>query len=275
MMERRTRHFSAAALLAFSVLLCVLAGTVRASSQCYLEGSSCALCWRTDSAGTRSYSECPDYVSLTFSQPPPVKMFEGEEYAVEFSVTVNRSALAIAPVAQRSDDLVGPLVDVSHANVHSCFSAAGSCTPFIEASPGLSTHTPEQWGNLTSPGDTAVFRTTISQLLEGKYTVISHVRFAVLENQPADPLGGCGGPDCLTVSNLGAPRHLSAMHIHCRTAVVAATQACIFDSADWAPAERDPPPRAPAFLAPLQLPPRSKDHSEILISGSLLPLQIL
>jgi len=166
------------------------------ANQCYLEGGACALCWVTDSAGNRDYAKCPDSVTLEFIRGPALILYEGESYDISYSVFVNRSKVTVVPVSRDSSPEVHDLV---HANVHACLSAAGSCTPFVEDNPGLSTHTPEKWGDFPASRDRVEFSSKLEHLEEGKYTIIAHVRFWALDDTVEIAVGGCGGKDCLAV----------------------------------------------------------------------------
>ena len=81
---------------------------------------------------------------------------------------------------------------VPHANIHSCPTSAGACTPFVANSPGLSTHTAAEKLVLDAHGDTMEFKSDV-ELTPGEYTIIAHYRFFVTANPPTlceDPDAG-------------------------------------------------------------------------------------
>ena len=65
--------------------------------------------------------------------------------------------------------------EITHFNLHSCFADVGLCTPFVENTPGLSTHNPVLTGTLDADGDATFEQDLI--LDEGLFTVIAHARW--------------------------------------------------------------------------------------------------
>eukprot|EP00961_Rhodomonas_salina_P202312 2728709-Rhodomonas_salina.1 len=123
-------------------------------------------------------SQCPDTVTALYDVAPPLEMFEGTEYPVTFSLTVDKSVHTVVPGKTKSD---GPK-EVPHANIHSCISSRGACTPFVANTPGLSTHTPASVGDFD--GNKATFEGTVDLPVD-TYTIIAHVRY--YEPNPEDP----------------------------------------------------------------------------------------
>ena len=140
--------------------------------QCYLEDASspCAVCWITSGKdGAVQFGGCPPEISIQWDRAPPQQMHAGESYEVSYTVRV---ATEVRRGIIKEDN-----VHLPHVNIHSCFPAAGACTPFIQNTPGLATHTDEQEADLRADG-TARFKSVIS-LPENRYTMIAHARFFV------------------------------------------------------------------------------------------------
>ena len=110
----------------------------------YLTGGSSPACWKT-SPGERSPTEVPcDIVDFSFVSAPPATWEERETQVVEYRFTISNEHVVPMTVNR------GGKYHIVHTNLHSCFSSAGVCTPFVSNTPGLSTHTPETYLNLTA-----------------------------------------------------------------------------------------------------------------------------
>ena len=123
---------------------------------------------------------------MQWDQQPPKRMHAGEDYEVEYSVSMGADLRR--SIVKSQDN-----VHLPHANVHSCFPTAGTCTPFIQNTPGLATHTAELEADLDADG-TARFKSVIN-LPENRYTIIAHARFFV--PSASCPADGASSPDCL------------------------------------------------------------------------------
>ena len=155
--------------------------------QCYLEdaASTCAVCWITSGKdGAVQFGGCPPEISIQWDRAPPKRMHVGEDYEVEYTLKIGAD-LRKAIVKQDN-------VHLPHANIHSCFPTAGTCTPFIQNTPGLATHTAELEADLDADG-TARFKSVIN-LPENRYTIIAHIRLFV---PSASCPAGASSPDCL------------------------------------------------------------------------------
>jgi hypothetical protein len=114
-----------------------------ASSQCHIEDSDseCALCWVTSSSDGQvsGPSPCPPRVSLRWLDPPPKHMTDSSspdgQYTVRYELSLRGEHLRDL---SRQPLHAGETTvwDVPHANAHSCFAAAGACTPFVADTPG-------------------------------------------------------------------------------------------------------------------------------------------
>lgn len=89
------------------------------------------------------------------------------------------------------------LCGVFHPPLAASFSRIGTCTPFVEDTPGLSTHTSADTALLDADGY-AAFSADL-ELEAGLYTIIAHLRFYTLDDDVPSPVGGCEGKDCLKV----------------------------------------------------------------------------
>ena len=148
----------------------------------------CALCWITSGksdGGRVKFGGCPPEISMQWDQEPPkLQMYADVDYEVAYSV---RIGAGLRPWIVKQDN-----VHLPHTNIHSCLPTAGVCTPFIQNTSGLATHTAELKGDLDADG-TAHFKSNIN-LPESHYTIIAHARFFV-------PSASCPAeaslPDCL------------------------------------------------------------------------------
>eukprot|EP00873_Tetraselmis_striata_P044856 jgi/Tetstr1/465120/TSEL_009843.t1 len=165
------------------------------SSQCYLEdpNATCAMCWTTNSAGEEDLAACPLSILLQFDTALPQQLEEGRGYEVEYSLMIDTSKVPVVAMTPPG----GMPAEITHANIHSCFSRIGTCTPFVEDTPGLSTHTSADTALLDADGY-AAFSADL-ELEAGLYTIIAHLRFYTLDDDVPSPVGGCEGKDCLKV----------------------------------------------------------------------------
>mmetsp|Transcript_55624 Transcript_55624/g.132077 ORF Transcript_55624/g.132077 Transcript_55624/m.132077 type:complete len:580 (+) Transcript_55624:141-1880(+) len=167
-----------------------------ARAQCYLENANagCSVCWRTvyasatDKTGVTTMAECPMTITVNWDTKPPVEMYQGTSYPVQY-------ALKIAPESHKVTLAAKKTTTISHANIHSCIASRGACTPFVANSPGLATHTAELTGNFDANG-LATF-TSDMLLTPEVYTIIAHVRFyEPNSNDPSMPptkIDACAG----------------------------------------------------------------------------------
>jgi hypothetical protein len=130
----------------------LLAATMpQTDAVCYLldANAQCAVCWKTvyssadDKTGVTAMSECPGGITESWIKPLPEKMIAMTEYMVEYQLALDRSKFGHKR---------GVTADIPHANIHSCITSRGACTPFVTNSPGLATHTEEQIGDFNKDG---------------------------------------------------------------------------------------------------------------------------
>jgi hypothetical protein len=86
----------------------------------------------TTNATVTRLSSCPAGAAITFVKPPPDTIFAGQKYQ-----TVYRFAVDPAAANHYRWTVKGTKWDVPHANIHSCVSTVGFCTPFIANTPSL------------------------------------------------------------------------------------------------------------------------------------------
>ena len=156
-------------------------------TQCYLEdaSSTCPVCWITSGKdGSVQFGGCPPEIRIEWDRVPPEHMYDGESYEVAYTVRVAREV--------RRGIIKQNNFHLPHVNVHSCLPASGACTPFIQNTPGLATHTDALEADFRADG-TARFKSVIN-LPENRYTMIAHARFFVPD--PSCPAGATS-QDCL------------------------------------------------------------------------------
>ena len=116
--------------LVYGFLLSALFAT-RVEGVCYLEDANadCEVCWKTeyastgDKLGVTTVAECPTGIVQRWEQGLPERMVEMFEYKVQFSIQIDKK---LFPVLENDDGL-----HVPHANIHSCITSRGACTPFV------------------------------------------------------------------------------------------------------------------------------------------------
>lgn len=96
------------------------------------------VCRATTKPGTKNatvsrLTSCPGDSTISFVTQPPAHLFAGQKYH-----TVYRFAVDPTTVSHYQYAVKGTKWDVPHANIHSCVSTVGFCTPFIGNTPGLS-----------------------------------------------------------------------------------------------------------------------------------------
>ena len=130
-------------------------------------------------------------------------MLNEETYRVGYSLGLD-SDIASQIVPKDGSQII-------HGNIHSCRSEAGRCTPFVQESPRLSTHTTAIESNLDN--NSSLLLAQDLSLPPGKYTVIIHLRFLMLDHTVPDPVGGCGGEDCLVTYDVAAGMRVAVFPI--------------------------------------------------------------
>eukprot|EP00961_Rhodomonas_salina_P079463 1067710-Rhodomonas_salina.3 len=158
-----------------ALVLCLLG---QASAVCYLEdtSSTCSVCWVTayssadDKVGVTRMTQCPHNIKAAYDTALPHEMFEATEYPVTFSLQIDPASTAVTP--SKLDN--GDVVEVPHANIHSCIASRGACTPFVANTPGLSTHTPALTGDFEA--GKATFEGSVKLDMD-TYIIIAHIRF--------------------------------------------------------------------------------------------------
>jgi hypothetical protein len=172
--------------------------TASGGDQCYLEDAdaTCAICWMTTNGATKQ-TKCPETVHTGWSEQLPNTMYENTDYPVQYHLTLDHPAFQTIDqeVKNKQGEVIGTDFTVPHANIHSCLTSAGSCTPFVANSPGLSTHTAAETWKFKQDGETMTFTSDV-KLTPGEYTIIAHYRFFVTATSSAL----CDDPDkpCLT-----------------------------------------------------------------------------
>jgi len=154
---------------------------------CYLADAAetCAVCWKTNSQGARTQEPCPaGAADIRWAHQLPTDMKPSREYPVSYKLTIDTSIFLLVLIEPKRQ-----VSAVPHSNIHSCLNNGNPCTPFVPDSPGMSTHTPAVSRNLTQLGVTkeaSTFDATV-KLPEGKYTIIAHCRFHVVEQTACAP----------------------------------------------------------------------------------------
>ena len=167
--------------LLIAVVFALACATVRGDS--YAVGGNDPVLWITiaenGSSLTAMQSSFPPGLETGYLIEPPEDMEEGSSYHVEFFIAIDTSIYHLKNQTVE-DDL--PKFDVPHANLHSCLSHIGFCTPMVSNTPGLATHSAALKGDFVPDeargGDwvTAVFESELV-LNAASYSVITHVRF--------------------------------------------------------------------------------------------------
>ena len=159
-------------LLSATVLLLSRAATTSA----YELGEDVPICWETNTVTEvrTQLDACPDGLFIEFIKELPEIVYEGKTYESSFKLTVDPTKGYVVEKQANSADV---LVDIPHANIHSCLAKIGFCTPFVGNTPGLSTHTTALNGDFASGGVTT-FTNEVSLTADG-YTIIAHGRVFV------------------------------------------------------------------------------------------------
>lgn len=80
---------------------------------------------------------CPATVSLEFLTRPPNPMYAMQDYPTDYRFVIDSEALNHVPINITSIEINPTKYHIPHANIHSCFSNVGFCTPFVGNTPGL------------------------------------------------------------------------------------------------------------------------------------------
>eukprot|EP00820_Chromera_velia_P027914 Cvel_11325.t1-p1 / transcript=Cvel_11325.t1 / gene=Cvel_11325 / organism=Chromera_velia_CCMP2878 / gene_product=Signal peptide, CUB and EGF-like domain-containing, putative / transcript_product=Signal peptide, CUB and EGF-like domain-containing, putative / location=Cvel_scaffold709:203-3164(-) / protein_length=415 / sequence_SO=supercontig / SO=protein_coding / is_pseudo=false len=164
----------------YVALLLLTLAVKEGGAVCYLAGLDCAACWKTDSTTSDVFlSECPSAIELEWVDPPASVITSSDTDPVAYRFTIDTGSY---PTHQINGH------DIEHANIHSCLTSAGSCTPFVADSPGLATHTLTLTGALTTISGNVKSATFTSDVnLEvGNYVVIAHIRYWTDANTKID-----------------------------------------------------------------------------------------
>lgn len=73
---------------------------------------------------------------LEFLTRPPNPMYAMQDYPTDYRFAMDSAALAHVPI-NVSAATPQEKWHIPHANIHSCFSSVGFCTPFVGDTPGL------------------------------------------------------------------------------------------------------------------------------------------
>lgn len=114
-------------------------------------------------------------ITVEWVQALPENMVADVEYPVEYKLSINTTIYPLERVSARKGKKAH---DLPHTNLHSCYQTGMACTPFVTHTPGLSTHTPAIYGNLSKEDDCLVqtFKTRVKLPMQ-RYTIIAHSRF--------------------------------------------------------------------------------------------------
>jgi hypothetical protein len=161
---------SSAAILGAALLALPMADAV-----CYLEGEYCSVCWKTVNSVT-TMAACPAGISMEVFQPLLGELESDTEYVTDYALVVDESQFPITAHEGK---------DIPHANIHSCNRGLGACTPFVNNTPGLSTHTEALsvvQATLASNGISTIEFSSTVKLEANRYNVIYHGRFFTATN---------------------------------------------------------------------------------------------
>ncbi len=136
----------------------------------YDVGGTDSICWKTDLITKQvvQMPACPSDLKIEFTNPLPSEMRVGTTYYTNYRFYVDENS--ITPQIIKNVQY-----EIPHANVHSCFSRVGFCTPFVTNTPSLATHTEAILSNMTSSTYTD-FKSSVSLSDPNSYTIIAHGR---------------------------------------------------------------------------------------------------
>lgn len=80
-------------------------------------------------------SACPSTAELDFLSRPPNPMYAMQDYPTDYRFVLDSAALFHVPAGASATN--PETWHIPHANIHSCFSTVGFCTPFVGNTPGL------------------------------------------------------------------------------------------------------------------------------------------
>ena len=136
----------------------------------YDVGGTDSICWKTDLTTNQviQMSICPSDMKIEFTETLPDLMRVGSVYYTNYRFHVDEKGISPQMVK-------GVQYDIPHANIHSCFSRVGFCTPFVKNTPSLATHTEAIVSNMTASTYTD-FRSSVLLSDATSYTIIAHGR---------------------------------------------------------------------------------------------------
>lgn len=187
-----------------SLALLLIPGVLR-PARAYDQGEDITLCWVTNATERSTVREDCDGQEMRFTSEWPERLVELTNYSFSYTFTLPRWAEPTGHRPSSSEQRY----ELPHANIHSCQRKVGFCTPFVEDTPGLATHTVAQrLVNVEDSGSTRMLEFTSEVILQaGQYTVIAHVywfspdglrhdvaraRFADFEEKPSALAIGLG-----------------------------------------------------------------------------------
>jgi len=155
-----------------------------ATASNYLTGDPGSACWKKTPGGASLEITCPGSTTISYVDFPPTgALSSATTYSVQYTLTVDETALTAAYNTTIVATAVssGDLYTVPHANIHSCISHVGACTPFVANTPGLATHTAAETANLVSVvrrgANWAYTFTSDVKLAPATYVILAHGRF--------------------------------------------------------------------------------------------------
>lgn len=139
----------------------------------YKLGDNVPMCWRTDTTTSvrEELTACPQGLDISFDEEVPTVMHERELYSTTYTLDASFLAPWGGPTSQSG-------YTVPHANIHSCPSKIGYCTPFIANNPNLATHTEAlKYANVNSDGKYTFVTSDLTLAAEDyAYSIIAHGR---------------------------------------------------------------------------------------------------
>mmetsp|Transcript_59090 Transcript_59090/g.97793 ORF Transcript_59090/g.97793 Transcript_59090/m.97793 type:complete len:718 (+) Transcript_59090:79-2232(+) len=159
--------------LSASDIILALILQAAAIAYAYDLGQDVTLCWRSNKSISNAEPERVDCegakVAYTINWP---SLYAGDVYNVTFSVAVPSTIRHPPSLIQTT----GGLHDIVHANVHSCFRAAGFCSPFVKPGANVATHSPEVFCTRNTTTKACDAQTPVV-LDVGSYSMIAHARW--------------------------------------------------------------------------------------------------
>lgn len=151
------------------------------SVEAYELGADTPICWATLDSSSEPQREDCNGTDVRFLSG--LETFIGSqlyvstyyEFLIEARIPPSRGAVVRNYAEDKNERYRGDF-DVSHGNVHMCLDSVGFCTPFVQNTPGLSTHSAEARCLLNANGTCTLSSRMQFDALQ-TYTAIAHVRW--------------------------------------------------------------------------------------------------